>query len=192
MPPATTARFCHRGPPPAVVSPGAVSRFGLAPVHGDRHEFDLRFVGTATTSFELCNFDTTRGHTPRILATSLVRPDRKAGSRCPRVPTDLRRWRGAASDVPMSPSARTLRCHLLGSTSAGMTSSRGPSREGRDLAPARRCPEHLVVTDFDHVAFGETRVSCEAGRGSSHAIGLTRCTAGYPPCCACREATRPT
>lgn len=117
--------------------------------------FDLCFVGTATTSFELCNFDTTRGHTPRILATSRVRPDRKAGSRCPHVPTDLRRWRGAASDVPMSPSARTLRCRLLGSTPAGMTSSRGPSREGRGLAPARRCPEHLLVTDFDHGAFGE-------------------------------------
>lgn len=37
-----------------------------------------------------------------------VRPDRKAGSRCPRVPTDLRRWRGAASDVPMLPK----RAHL--------------------------------------------------------------------------------
>lgn len=142
--------------------------------------FDLCFVGTATTSFELCNFDTTRGHTPRILATSRVRPDRKAGSRCPHVPTRLRGWRGAASDVPMSPDACTLRCRSSGSTPAGMTSSRGPSREGRGLAPARRCPEHLMVTDFDHGAFGENVRECEVGRGPLHAIGLTRCTAELP------------
>jgi hypothetical protein len=70
MMPAMPARFCHRGAPPAVVSPGAVSRFGLAPVHGDRHEFDLRFVGARDDFVRALQHCTTRGHTPRLLATS--------------------------------------------------------------------------------------------------------------------------
>lgn len=70
MLPMTFARFCHRGAPPAVVSPGAVSRFGLAPVHEDRREFDLRFVGARDDFVRALQHCTTRGHTPRILATS--------------------------------------------------------------------------------------------------------------------------
>lgn len=146
MVPATTTRFCHRGSSPDVVSPGAVSRFGLAPVHGDRHEFDLRFFGAATSSFELCNDCTTCGRTPRALATS-PREARPKG----RITLSPRAQRLAPVEGDGERRAheprRFVRCdaHLAMCADRGCvwehvgreTSSRGPSREGRDLAPAR-------------------------------------------------------
>jgi len=175
----TTARLCHRGTPPAVVSPGAVSRFGLAPVHGDRHKFDLRFVGTATTSFELCNDYTTRGHTPRILATS-HREARPKG----RITLSPRTHRlasveGDGERCTHESRRLCLATPLFWERIGRETPSRGPSREGRDLAPARRCPEHPVVIDFVCVRL-EKRARNRNRSRLLTCFGFTHCTAVLP------------
>jgi hypothetical protein len=178
MMPVTFARFCHRGAPPFVVSPGAVSRFGLAPVHGDRHEFDLRFVGAATTSFELCNDYTTRGHTPRILETSRREARPKGRITLPPRAHRLAPVEGDGERCTHESRRLRLAALLFWERIGRETSSRGPSREGRGLAPARRCPEHLLVTDFVCVRLENARGS-EIGRGFSHAM-VAHCTAVLP------------
>lgn len=58
------------------------------------------------------------------------------------------------------------------------TSSRGPSREGRGLAPARRCPEHLMVTALVDVRL-ESRASESRTVEAPHMRGCP-CTAVLP------------
>lgn len=49
----TIPRFCHRGSPSDIRSPGAVSRFGLAPVHP--HRLATRASLGVMSSFDFCN-----------------------------------------------------------------------------------------------------------------------------------------
>jgi len=124
--------------------------------------FDLCFVGTATTSFELCNDYTTRGHTPRILATS-HREARPKG----RITLSPRTHRlapveGDGERCTHESRRLCLATPLFWERIGRETPSRGPSREGRDLAPARRCPEHPVVIDFVCVRLEKTRAESES------------------------------
>ena len=78
----TNPRFCHRGSPSDALSPGAVSRFGLAPVHPVAGA--TRASLGVTSSFDFCN-TTRRADSPR---DSFV-PRAWAGqsqSRSPRLP----------------------------------------------------------------------------------------------------------
>jgi len=62
--PVPISRFCHRDPTRVVVSPGAVSRFGLA------RRVSRRWAGSrarTTSSIDFCNYDAIRGHPLRVL-----------------------------------------------------------------------------------------------------------------------------
>lgn len=62
--PVPISRFCHRDPTRGVVSPGAVSRFGLA------RRVSRRWAGSracTTSSIDFCNYDAMRGHPLRVL-----------------------------------------------------------------------------------------------------------------------------
>jgi hypothetical protein len=111
-----------------------------------------------------------------------VRPDRKAGSRCPRVPNDLRRWRGTASDVPIDSrrsATRLATCDdVLGAHRPGDIESRAlPRRKGSSpgstmsRAPRGHRPRLRAV--------GKPRADSRTVE-AFHMHGVTRCTAVLP------------
>lgn len=189
MLPATLARFCHRGTSPDVVSPGAVSRFGLVPVHGDRHEFDLRFVGTATSSFELCNDYTTRGHTPRALVTSLREARPKGRITLPPRTHRLAPVEGDSERCTHESRRVRLATCFLGVHRPGDIESRAlPRRKGS--SPGSTMSRAPVGHRLRPRAAGDRAWKSRSVEASHmHRLpGARRC---YPPWSACREATRP-
>jgi len=64
-------RLCHRDSTPNATLPGAVSRFGLAPVHRPRENTQQASLGVGVVG-RLLQHDTKRGHTLRALRTSHV------------------------------------------------------------------------------------------------------------------------
>lgn len=188
MPPrnATRRRFARRGFP-LWASPGS-----------RRSELISIFASLGLRRLRSSSATTTR-HVDTVHAFSrprAVRPDRKAGSRCPRVPIDLRRWRGTASDVPMNPApashVRLAASHTgvgLGAHRPGDIESRAlPRRKGS--SPGSTMSRAPVGHRLRPRALGGTRADARSIE-ASHMRGLTRARQCYPPWSACREATRP-
>jgi len=69
--PAPISRFCHRDPMRDADSPGAVSRFGLVPVHRPRASTRKASLGSCVVE-RFLQHDTKRGHTLRALRPSHV------------------------------------------------------------------------------------------------------------------------
>jgi len=159
---APISRFCHRDPAPDATSPGAVSRFGLAPVHHTHENTRAASLGIGVVE-RLLQHDTKSGHT-LMSPSHLARVDQpKPGHAflsfggCERRAIPLARSVSLSRNTrrPREPSPRNLRAISV------------KEKDG-DRAPARRISSTLGHRRV-RVDLGETP-PLRADRGSSESV----------------------